>query len=343
MQTTRWPAEWERQEGALLCWPSANSDWAENLNAAESVYIDIVLAISKLAHVYICCDTGVTCQRARDLCRQNAIADAKISFTRIPYDDTWSRDFGPVSVYQGDDPGHITWIDFDFNAWGGKYPCSKDKRLTQQLHAALFKDGRDLLHAGLVLEGGSIDSDGCGSVLTTSECLLSNSRNPGIGKTQLEQKLQDLLGARHVLWLDHGHLVGDDTDAHIDTLARFCSRDTICYVQCTDAGDPHYSSLQRMQQQLETFRQQTGEPYRLIPLPLPAPCYNDAGYRLPATYANFLILNGAVLVPLYDVETDSAAMAQLGKCFPSHELVAIHCRPLIEQFGSLHCVTMQIA
>jgi agmatine deiminase len=193
-----------------------------------------------------------------------------------------------------------------------------------------------------VLEGGSIESDGAGTLLTTSECLLTPSRNPSMDRTAIEQLLEEVLGVDRILWLNHGYLAGDDTDSHIDTLARFCAPDHICYVTCPDVADEHYSALAAMEEELQEFRQADGTPYRLTPLPWPDPIYDEDGERLPATYANFLIINGAVLLPVYDVPQDEEAVRIMAGIFPDREIIPIDCRPLIYQHGSLHCVTMQI-
>jgi agmatine deiminase len=216
-----------------------------------------------------------------------------------------------------------------------------DNEFTRSLHRQ-FNSCRVLQHVNFVLEGGSIDSDGEGTILTTSQCLLNPARNPGLSKKQIEENLKSSLGIQRILWLDHGHLQGDDTDSHIDTLVRFCSPDTITYVQCADSTDPHFKSLSAMEAQLKSFRQMDGRIYRFIPLPLPTACFNQKGQRLPASYANFLIHNGNVLAPVYGVDSDSLALAQLQQCFPQHRIVPVQCRSLIEQFGSLHCITMQM-
>jgi len=232
-------------------------------------------------------------------------------------------------------------LDFEFNAWGSKFPYIKDNLINSELkkHSALADYG--YIKSNIVLEGGSIESNGEGVLLTTSECLLTPSRNPTLNKKQLEEKLKDQLGCNNILWLDHGYLAGDDTDSHIDTLARFCAHDLICYVKCNDTSDEHFDALKRMEDQLRTFKQHNGEPYRLKPLPMASAIF-DEGERLPATYANFLVINEAVLVPIYNVKEDESALATLKECFPDREIIPINCYPLIKQHGSLHCITMQI-
>ena len=193
-----------------------------------------------------------------------------------------------------------------------------------------------------VLEGGSIESDGCGTILTTSECLLSENRNGEFSRHQIEDCLAQRLGAQRVLWLDNGALLGDDTDSHIDTLARFVDPHTIAYVKCYDPSDDHFAELEAMERQLQAMTDVDGNRYRLVPLPLPRPIHDEDGLRLPATYANFLIMNSRVLVPVYaDEVNDARALETLAGCFPGREIVPIDCRALIQQHGSLHCVTMQ--
>ena len=192
------------------------------------------------------------------------------------------------------------------------------------------------------LEGGSIESDGLGTLLTTAECLLNDNRNRHLDKTLIEERLKRDFGVKRVLWLDHGFLKGDDTDSHIDTLARLCPNHTIVYVQCSDVNDEHFEALQKMELQLRSFVTPEGKPYRLLALPMPDPVYDEDGERLPATYANYLVMDHAILFPIYDQkEHDLSAAAILQQAFPQHEIVGVDCRALIRQHGSLHCVTMQ--
>ena len=334
----RFPAEWEQQSGVLISWPTASTDWQDNLADAETSYLELAGLIAQSCHVYICCNDSTTRQHVQQRCTDKGIPAEQFSLFIIEYNDTWTRDYGPISVYRDDE---LVWLDFEFNAWGGKYEYQADNQLTRSLHRQ-FNSFGTLQHVNFVLEGGSIDSDGEGTILTTSQCLLDPARNPGLTKKQIEDRLKSALGIRRILWLDHGHLQGDDTDAHIDTLARFCSPDTITYVQCTDSTDPHFKSLSAMEVQLTSYRQPDDREYRFIPLPLPTACFNQKGQRLPATYANFLILNGNVLAPVYGVDSDTLALAQLQQCFPQHRIIPVECRSLIEQFGSLHCITMQM-
>jgi len=253
--------------------------------------------------------------------------------------DTWSRDHAAISIFVNDEP---CLLDFCFNGWGMKFAANYDNLITR----TLYKQGifspevgyQSMLHC--VLEGGSIESDGAGTILTTEECLLSENRNEHLAKEELEEYYKMIFGAKRILWLRNGYLAGDDTDSHIDTLARFCNERTIAYVQCTDEADEHFEELKRMEDELKAFKTVDGKPYTLIPLPM-ADCVMDGDDRLPATYANFLIINGAVLVPFYNSPKDEIARVQLQKAFPDREIIGINCLPLIKQHGSLHCVTMQ--
>jgi agmatine/peptidylarginine deiminase len=238
--------------------------------------------------------------------------------------------------------GKPVLLDFIFNGWGNKYPHAQDNELTTKLHARSAFGNTPVESIDLVMEGGSIEVDGEGTLLTTESCLLNPNRNPGLKREQIESQLRHYLGIDRILWLKHGAIDGDDTDGHIDTLARFCDAETIAYQACDDADDPHYAGLKAMEAELQTLRRKDGEPYRLVSLPWPAAIHDDTGRRLPATYANFLIVNGAVLVPTYNDAADAGALKALAGAFLGRSIVPVMCRPLIYQYGSLHCVTMQL-
>ena len=261
-----------------------------------------------------------------------------VRFLKCETNDTWARDHGAITLLDADG---VSLLDFKFNRWGLKFASDKDNLITRRAVESEVMKGKYVNRLGFVLEGGSIESDGMGTLLTTSECLLSPNRNGQMNRVEIEEYLRSVFHLQRVLWLDHGYLAGDDTDSHIDTLARFCPADTIAYVQCKDADDEHYEELHRMEEQLKTFRTLKGEPYRLLALPM-ADKIEEEGERLPATYANFLILNDAVLYPTYrQPENDARAGEVLREAFPGYEIIGIDCRALIKQHGSLHCVTMQ--
>ena len=239
------------------------------------------------------------------------------------------------------DTGTPSLLDFAFNGWGLKYASELDNQITRQAVETGALNGQYVNRLDFILEGGSIESDGMGTLLTTSECLLSSNRNERLNQVEIEDYLKSVFHLQQVLWLDHGYLAGDDTDSHIDTLARFCSTDTIAYVKCEDKEDEHYGALHAMEEQLKTFRTLAGAPYRLLALPM-ADKIEEDGERLPATYANFLILNDAILYPTYNQpQNDKKAGEVLQQAFPGRQIVGIDCRALIKQHGSLHCVTMQ--
>ena len=330
----RLPAEWEEQGAVLLAWPHENTPWAPHLEEVQHIYFEIIRTILKFEPVIL-----VTPDKIQSQLICGNITSRKLMLYEITGNDTWARDFGPITVFRGGKP---ELMDFAFNGWGHKYPAQKDNEITGILHKLGAFGKTKLEPVDFVLEGGSIESDGCGTILATSKCLLNPNRNRGLSKNQIEGKLGACLGAKRILWLEHGYLEGDDTDSHIDTLARFATENTIVHVACDNTNDVHYKELKLMEKDLKSFRTTSGKPYRLISLPWPDAKFDDAGNRLPATYANFLIMNDAVLVPTYRDKKDSAALKALQDAFPDRKVICINCLPLIRQHGSLHCVTMQI-
>jgi agmatine deiminase len=332
----RLPAEWAAQDGVLLAWPHETSDWHPVLDLVEPVFIEIIKQISRCERVLVVApDVEAT---RRKLATAGVVLE-RVAIYAIPSNDTWSRDFGPLTVLEDGVP---VLLDFGFNGWGLKFAAGQDNQITARLQAAGAFGARERRVPGLILEGGSIESDGAGTLLTTAECLLGPNRNPQLSRQGVEAELRRWLGAERILWLENGYLAGDDTDSHIDTLARLCPNDTIAYVACDDERDEHYEALRRMEAELRAFRNRDGRPYRLLPLPWPTAKYDADGERLPATYANFLVINDAVLVPTYQDSGDAAALAAVGQAFPDRAIIGIDCLPLILQHGSLHCVTMQL-
>lgn len=331
----RLPAEWEHQDGVLLSWPTADSDWGSILDQIESVFVQLVKQITRFEKVVI---VAPNCTQVIQLLNQANICQSNIYCYTIGMNDTWTRDCGPITLYRDGKP---ELCDFGFNGWGLKFAANKDNQMNHQL-AQQHAFSAPMMTQPLILEGGSIESDGQGTLLTTSECLLSRNRNPSLNKSQLEQFFSTQMGVRNFLWLDHGYLAGDDTDSHIDTLARLCPNNTIVYTACDDQSDEHFVALKAMEQQLTEFRTLDGAPYKLLPLPWPQAKFDDDGDRLPATYANFLIINDAVLVPVYDDPADKCALDIIQAAFPTREIIGINCSPVIIQHGSLHCLTMQL-
>ena len=335
----RLPTEWEPQSGVMLTWPHANTDWAPMLSEVRKTYDEMSYEI-----------------RQREA----------LLLVGAPSNDTWARDHGFISLLSvqcselsdkcsglsnvtSDNSTKITQhstlniklLDFCFNGWGEKFPADLDNAINRRLYDEGSVKGEYVDHLDFVLEGGSIESDGKGTIFTTSCCLLAPHRNQPLTREQIEERLKEYLYADRVLWIDHGHLTGDDTDGHIDTLVRIATDDTLFYIGCDDPKDEQYEELRLMEEQLRTFRTTDGKSYRLKRLPLPRPIY-DNGERLPATYANFLVINGAVLCPTYaQPDLDAEALRIIGEAFPDREIVGIDCRSLIKQHGSLHCCTMQ--
>ena len=328
-------AEWEQHTIVLMAFPHEETDWAqyENWESVTAPFVHTAQAIAYYQMVYMLC-------RDAEAVKPLFCSTTNIIFIETDFNDTWTRDYGALSIEENE---QRKLIDFTFNGWGGKFEAVLDNGINRTLADKGFYGGVPMENYDYVLEGGSIESDGAGTILTTSACLCHPNRNGGLDKKEVERQLTDTLGSRRVLWLDHGYLAGDDTDSHVDMLARFVNTETIAYVKCDDREDEHYDALIAMEEQLQTFRTAEGNPYTLIPLPLPEAKYNKAGDRLPASYANFLISNGAVVYPTYKDPHDKKVGEILREIFPDREVIPVGCLPLIEQGGSLHCSTMQIA
>lgn len=335
----RLPAEWEPNEYVMLSWPHKGTDWAYMLDEVTHCYVDISKAIMKHARLIIVApDVSLAANTLKGF-----VDTEKIVFVEIPTNDTWARDFGMLCTVAQN--GNVRINDFKFNGWGLKFAACEDNLITRRMMEKGMKSNRAeyVNRLNFVLEGGSIDVDGTASLMTTSNCLLSPNRNGESSKEEIETVLKDAFGCSRVLWVDHGDLEGDDTDSHIDTLARFLPGNVIAYTACDRKDDSHYQELKLMEEQLAGFCNTDGQPYTLVPLPIPEAIYDEAGERLPATYANFLIINGAVLMPVYgDSKYDRIAEEALKAVMPEHDIVTVNCRALIKQHGSLHCVTMQV-
>jgi agmatine/peptidylarginine deiminase len=301
-------AEWEHQSMVQLTWPHEGTDWAPILDEITAVYENMASEIRKREPLLI--------------------------VDSIPHNDTWARDHGFITV---EEDSVLFLLDFKFNGWGEKFEAALDNEINKHLYEQGLVKGTYEDHLDFVLEGGSIESDGKGTVFTTECCLMAPHRNQPLTKEEIEERLKEWLGAERIVWLQHGSLIGDDTDGHIDTLVRICPNDTLLYT----GGDKDHPDLAEMEKELQDLQTLDGKPYRLLKLPLPRPIYDD-GYRLPATYANYLIVNGAVLVPTYNQpDLDQEAMDVIQQVFPDREIVGIDCCAVIKQHGSLHCCTMQ--
>lgn len=301
-------AEWEPQSAVQLTWPHKDTDWAPILPEITAVYEEMKREIESRETVIVVDD--------------------------IPHNDTWARDHGFITVEEN---GQLILLDFKFNGWGEKFAAELDNDINRQLYEQQLVKGIYESHLDSVLEGGSIESDGKGTIFTTTCCLMAPHRNQPLTQQEIEQQLKEWLGAERIVWINHGSLIGDDTDGHIDTLVRIAPNDTLLYI----GADDEHPDLLLMEQELQQLRTIDGHPYRLLRLPMPRPIYDD-GERLPATYANYLVINGAVLVPTYNQpDLDQEAISTIGKAFPDREIIGIDCRAVIRQHGSLHCCTMQ--
>ena len=335
------PAEWARQWGVQLTWPHAGTDWLPTLDDITATYVSMAIEIAKRERLIIVAPTPDDALKAiKEEAGDDAELLGNITTMTCKTDDTWARDHGFISLTNG--MGGRRLLDFCFNGWGKKFAADNDNAINRQQHESGIIDGEYESHLDFVLEGGSIESDGEGTVFTTTGCLTAPHRNQPMSKAEIEQTLTRTLRAKRIVWIDHGELTGDDTDGHIDTLVRIAPNDTLLHVGCDDANDEQYAELRLMEDQLKALRTADGRPYRLLKLPMPHPIMHD-GERLPATYANFLVVNGAVLCPTYGQEdNDRKAMQTIATAFPDREMVGIDCRSVIVQHGSLHCCTMQI-
>ena len=333
----RLPAEWERQAGVVIAWPHAATDWGPRLPRIEKAYAGLAAAIARFEPLVICVADAHVRARAKTLLDEASLNASRVRFVEAPYDDTWLRDSGPLTLVDGNG---YRLLDFRFTGWGGKYEGGRDDRLVATLlDAGVFAPGATHRRIDWALEGGAIECDGRGTLLTTWRCL--HQRHPQMSRAQMNEILRDAFRVERVLWLEHGYLEGDDTDAHIDTLARLAPDDAIVFQACDDASDPHHAELARMRDELATLRTADGQPYRLHALPWAQPIL-DEGRRLAASYANYLIVNGGVVMPAYGDASDAAAQAVVAAAHPGREVVAVDARDLIWQNGSVHCLTMQL-
>lgn len=323
------PAEFEPQSFVQLIFPHSQSDWSEYLEEARTCFVNIANAVARYQPCLIVCDDV-------ELVKSYFTSQENLIFVPYQTNDTWARDCSALTVID-EEEGEPLLLDFTFTGWGGKFDAGRDNAMSSSI-ADVY--GAPMEKINLILEGGGVESNGNGSLLTTAECLLNPNRNPHLDKKGMESELKKHFGVEQILWLNHGYLAGDDTDSHIDTLARFIDTDTILYVKCDDQNDEHYEALKKMEEELKALRDIDGEPFTLIALPMTQPIFYD-DERLPATYANFLIINDAVLLPVYNDPHDAEAIAICEKAFRGRDIVPIDCSVLIRQHGSLHCVTMQ--
>ena len=350
------PAEWEPQSAIMLTWPHGGTDWKPYLRQITNTYLQLADIITRYEDLLVVTPILESTQRmlAEKLSEGQM---SRVHLYEMDTNDTWARDHGPISmVSRGRHNSHVIPIhllDFKFNGWGEKFDWKKDNAINLQLYYQGAFNAALENHQGFVLEGGSIESDGKGTLFTTSQCLLAPHRNQPLTRENIDSLLRNFFHVRNVVWLDHGNLVGDDTDGHIDTIVRVAPHDTLLYVGCDDEEDEQYEDFQALEKQLQKLFTYEGYPYRLLKLPMPDAIYdegdrlttdrNSKGDRLPATYANFLILNGAVIYPTYNQpEKDEEAKRQIQLAFPDRDVIGVDSLTIIRQHGSIHCLTMQL-
>jgi agmatine deiminase len=334
----RMPAEWEPHEATWLSWPHKEASWPGAFEPVPGVFVELTrhLTASELVRINVADEAFA--DRVRTLLKQGGVDLDRVRFHLNPTNDAWCRDHGPIYVVRDVNGRRERAInDWGYNAWGEKYPPHDlddvvPTRIAAEMNEPLFAPG-------IVMEGGSLDVNGRGTLLTTEACLLNPNRNPHLSREQIEQYLKEFLGVTHILWLGDG-IVGDDTDGHIDDLTRFVSADTVVTVVEADPLDDNYQPLKENYERLLRMRDQNGHPLRVVQLPMPGARYFD-GQRLPMSYANFYIANESVLVPTYRHPNDAVACDVLQDCFPDRRVVGIDCTHLIWGLGSIHCVTQQ--
>lgn len=324
-------AEWEKQKGVILAFPHEKTDWADYLEEARECVSSIAINIANYENVYLLCSD-------EEEARSYFPWIENIVYIVCDFNDTWMRDCNVLSFFHQD---KIIYKGFEFTGWGDKFESNLDNQLKYTLAQKGIYSSEHFEAIDYILEGGAVESDGNGTILTTASTLLNANRNSKHDRKSVEKVLKDELYTKNILFLDDGHLAGDDTDGHIDTLARFCDQNTIAHVGLPHKDDEHYDGISKMIASLERFRDVNGKAYKLVALPF-VPAIYDGNERLPATYANFLIINDAVLVPTYGVATDNEALDIFEKIFPSRNILSVDCQVLIKEHGSLHCMTMQL-
>jgi agmatine deiminase len=331
------PAEWARHRATWLSWPHNLETWPTQLEQVREVWTQMVCALSAHEQVYVLVN-GEATERdvAARLVKAGAVM-ANVVLLKIPTIDVWMRDYGPTFVTRRSAENSLAFNDWIFNGWGGKYKSyEEDDRVARQV-AAILKV--PVFEHQVVLEGGSIEVNGAGTCLTTEQCLLNKNRNPHLSRAEIEELLKNSLGVTHVIWLGEG-IVGDDTDGHIDDIARFVNPTTVVCVVEANSNDDNYVVLQENYERLQAARDQNGAKLSLVILPCPRPVYYE-GARLPASYANFYIANNLVLVPIFDDPNDAAALGVLQELFPERKVLGVRCNEIVAGLGAIHCVTQQ--
>lgn len=332
------PAEWAPHRGTWLSWPHKEASWPGKFEPVPDLFAEMVRHLAAVEEVHVNVGDREMEESVRGVLRASKVSDANVHFHHNPTNDAWCRDHGPIFV-QRRDHGQVdeAIVDWGFNAWGGKYPpFDLDDVVPTRIGEEL---GIPVFHPGIIMEGGSIDVNGRGTLLTTEACLLNPNRNPGLDRAAIEQYLRDYLGVTKILWLGDG-IEGDDTDGHVDDLARFTDERTVVTVVEDDPADANYAPLQENLARLREMTDQDGEPLRVVTLPMPRRLEHE-GQRLPASYANFYIANGLVLLPTYDPARDAIAAETLRALFPGRDVVGIDCTDLVWGLGAFHCVSQQ--
>ncbi len=334
----RMPAEWEPQDAIWIAWPYYEDTWAEYLANTEKAYAQWVQAMHRGQKVHMLAKDAPQEQYIKSKLQSVNVDFAQIKFYRIEYVDTWMRDYGPTFVINPKADAPLAMVKWTFDAWGGKYDdLAEDNHvphaMNDYLHLPMFEPG-------IQLEGGSIDVNGAGCVLTTEQCLLNENRNPHLKRVEIEQYLKDYLNVSKVLWLKEG-IVGDDTDGHIDDIARFVNPTTIVCAVEEDSGDDNHYPLQENYESLLRMTDQQGRPFRVVKIPMPGPVETKQGVRLPASYTNFYIGNQVVAAPIFDHPNDAKALRILQDLFPTRTVVGIPCRSVVYGLGTLHCCSQQ--
>lgn len=334
------PPEWYVQDGIQLTWPDATTDWAPYIGQITDTYLQLAKVITKHEQLIV---ATANAKETRAIIARHLDYDqiGRVDIYQCGINDTWARDHAAITMVATDDARLCKLLDFKFNGWGEKFAWGKDNAITKSLFCQGAFNGSLESHEDFVLEGGAVESDGHGTIFTTTHCLMAKYRNQPLTQRGIEEKLKDVFNAKRIVWLNHGTLIGDDTDGHIDTIVRVCPDDTLLYVGCDDNDDEQYEDFLLLEKELEALTTIDGKPYSLMRLPMPDAIYDD-GERLPATYANFVILNGAVIVPAYNQpDSDRMAASIIGKAFPDREIISIDASTVVRQHGSLHCITMQ--
>lgn len=338
-QGWRWPAEWEPHEATWLAWPHKEDSWPGRFEPVPGIFVEMVRALTPGERVEILVLDDAHGASVRDLLASGGVDVARVRLHVLPTDDAWIRDHGPIFVRRpraggGSEVAATTW---GYNAWGGKYPpWGKDELVSREIARRL---GMPAFDGGMILEGGSIDGDGDGTLLTTESCLLNPNRNPSLGRADIERRLRDVLGIEKILWLGDG-IVGDDTDGHVDDLTRFVAPGRVVTVVEDDPADENHRPLRENLARLRSMTDARGRRLEVATMPMPRP-QHEQGQRMPASYANFYVANAAVLVPVFDDPGDAAALATIGAAFPGRRIVGIRATELVWGLGAFHCLSQQ--